>query len=111
MAEAAIPVDLSNPGQVFACLGFLEAADALVGDAEGGFDWSDEADVRFSLWPAGHSQGSVCSEEFPTRLKSLWDSQDKKWKRSALPIQVRWRENRVVLDHWVDGSSRNAFKL
>ena len=53
MAEATIPVDLFNPGQVFACLGFLEAADALVGDAEGGFDWSDEADVRFRLRAAG----------------------------------------------------------
>ena len=25
MAESSIPVDLFNPGQVFACLGFLEA--------------------------------------------------------------------------------------
>lgn len=49
MAEASIPVDLFNPGQVFACLGFLEAAEVLLGDAEGGFDWSDEADVRFRL--------------------------------------------------------------
>jgi CRISPR-associated protein Csb3 len=49
MAEANIPVDLFNPGQIFACLGFLEAADVLLGDAEGGFDWADEADVRFHL--------------------------------------------------------------
>ena len=49
MAEASIPVDLFNPGQVFACLGFLEAAEILLGDAEGGFDWSDEAYVRFQL--------------------------------------------------------------
>lgn len=49
MAEASIPVDLLNPGQVFACLGFLEAADALLGHARGGFDWSDEADIRFRL--------------------------------------------------------------
>lgn len=48
-AEASIPVDLFNPGQVFACLGFLEAADLLLGEAEGGFDWSDETHVRFSL--------------------------------------------------------------
>jgi len=53
MAEASIPVNLFNPGQVFACLGFLEAADVLLGDAEGGFDWSDEADVRFRLGAAG----------------------------------------------------------
>ena len=49
MAESSIPVDLFNPGQVFACLGFLEAADMLCGDTEGGFDWSDEAEVKFCL--------------------------------------------------------------
>lgn len=49
MAEVSIPVDLLNPGQVFACLGFLEAADVLLGEARGGFDWSNEANVRFRL--------------------------------------------------------------
>ena len=45
MAAASIPVDLANPGQVFACLGFVEAAEVLLGKAEGGFDW-DPGDVR-----------------------------------------------------------------
>ena len=49
MAEARIPVDLLNPGQVFACLGLLEASDLLLGDARGCFDWSNESDVRFVL--------------------------------------------------------------
>lgn len=49
MAEASIPVDLLNPGQVFACIGFLEAAESLLGGARGGFDWSNEADIRFQL--------------------------------------------------------------
>ncbi|MCY4237669.1 MAG: type I-U CRISPR-associated protein Cas8c [Rhodospirillaceae bacterium] len=40
--ETSIPVDLINPGQVFACLGFLEAAHVLCGGAEGRFDWHDE---------------------------------------------------------------------
>jgi CRISPR-associated protein Csb3 len=53
MAESSIPVDLLNPGQVFACMGFLEAADVLLGDAEGGFDWSNEAQVRFRLNTSG----------------------------------------------------------
>lgn len=53
MAEASIPVDLANPGQVFACLGFLEAADVLMGDAQGGFDWSPEASPEFSLSASG----------------------------------------------------------
>jgi CRISPR-associated protein Csx14 len=53
MAEASIPVDLFNPGQVFACLGFLEVADLLLGDAEGGFDWSDKIFARFRLQAQG----------------------------------------------------------
>ena len=53
MAETSLPVDLTNPGQVFACLGFVEAADALLGAAAGGFDWQDPADIRFRLAAAG----------------------------------------------------------
>jgi CRISPR-associated protein Csx14 len=53
MAEASIPADLFNPGQAFACLGFLEAADMLLGGAEGGFDWTDETQIRFRLRSAG----------------------------------------------------------
>jgi CRISPR-associated protein Csb3 len=53
MAEASIPVDLTNSGQVFACLGFLEAAEVLIGDAEGGFEWSFEAPARFFLSASG----------------------------------------------------------
>jgi len=53
MAEASIPVDLFNPGQVFACLGFLEAADILLGDAEGNFDWHGEGTPVFHLYAKG----------------------------------------------------------
>lgn len=53
MSEASIPVDLFNPGQVFACLGFLEAAEVLLGNAEGGFDWSNPREVRFRLTADG----------------------------------------------------------
>jgi len=55
MSKSCIPVDLFNPGQVFACLGFLEAAEVLLGDAEGGFDWSDSANVRFRLKANGEA--------------------------------------------------------
>jgi CRISPR-associated protein Csb3 len=53
MAEASVPVDLFNPGQVFACLGFLEAAEILLGEAEGGFDWSGDRPPRFRLRSPG----------------------------------------------------------
>jgi CRISPR-associated protein Csb3 len=52
MASASIPVDLFNPGEVLASLGFLEAADVLLGDAEGGFEWSD-ASTCFALSARG----------------------------------------------------------
>jgi len=53
MARASIAVDLFNPGQVFACVGFLEAADLLLGDAAGGFDWTSEAGAQFELDASG----------------------------------------------------------
>lgn len=53
MAESRIPVDLFNPGQVFACLGFMELADVLLGDAKAGFDWSVPKQVQFHLTAAG----------------------------------------------------------
>jgi CRISPR-associated protein Csx14 len=42
MHEASIPVDLRNPGQVFACYGFAEACEALFDDrCEIRFDYRD----------------------------------------------------------------------
>ncbi len=46
--SASIPVDLKSPGQVFACSGFLEATEVLVGGAEAHFEWS-ELPARFVL--------------------------------------------------------------
>ena len=64
MTEHAIPVDLYNPGQVFACMGFLEAAEVLYGDATGGFDWSDLEKATFSLWVEGSENPVATVLEF-----------------------------------------------
>ena len=53
MAESSIPVDLFNPGQVFACLGLLELANKLLGNAQGAFDWSDATKVCFRVHASG----------------------------------------------------------
>lgn len=53
MAQVSIPVDLFNPGQVFACMGFLEVADILLGQAAGGFSWDEGPGARFHLCAAG----------------------------------------------------------
>ena len=47
MAQASIPVDPFNPAQVFACMGLLEAANILLGNAEGGFNWGKSADLFY----------------------------------------------------------------
>lgn len=38
---ATILVDVKNPGQVLGCMGFLEAAEVLLGGAEAHFDWAE----------------------------------------------------------------------
>ena len=62
MAEATVPVDLRNPGQVFACLGLMEAAHALYPEPErlrrepvtGRYAWDDgAAQARFTLSAPG----------------------------------------------------------
>lgn len=71
--EAAIPVDLFNPGQVFACLGFMEAAGILLGDAAGGFDWSDDSNTHFALRATGERN------PFETVLEFLAEAQPNRW--------------------------------
>ncbi|MGE3746023.1 MAG: hypothetical protein AB7G25_10030 [Sphingomonadaceae bacterium] len=73
MGEALIPVDLFNPGQVFACLGFLEGADVILGDAEGGFDWREERQVKFALRVAGDRN------PFEAVLEFLAQVEPKRW--------------------------------
>ena len=53
MADSTIPVDLLNPGQVFACLGILEAANGLLGDATAAFDWSGGQETTFRVSATG----------------------------------------------------------
>ena len=71
MAEASIPVDLTNPGQVFACLGFLEAADILLGEARGGYDWRSLIDTRFRLAANGGDDPVVRVLHFLDKAKVM----------------------------------------
>lgn len=138
MAESSIPVNLFSPGQVFACLGFLEAADLLCGDAEGGFDWSDETAVRFCLQancdenpfrvvlkflanarlrrlgPVGYSEppskARMMSKIERLELRDTFPTAEA--TKMVLPISFSVENGSAVeLGHWADGSSRNNFKL
>ena len=137
MAESSIPVDLFNPGQVFACLGFLEAADVLCGDAEGGFDWSDEAEaeVRFCLRAGGEQKPLEAVLKFlaeaeivtvcPARIEGPWPdnaepneefpapkkSDGKALTASSLPVRLQRGDTSVQISHWLKGAGRQPFKL
>ena len=113
MAESSIPVDLFNPGQVFACLGFLEAADVLCGDATGGFDWSAEEDVRFCLRAGGNES------PFKTVLGFLANTKPQRWGPvgySEPPSKIRKKgrtveENKLELRDTFPAHKTNATKM
>lgn len=135
MKDASIPVDLFNPGQVFACLGFLEAADVLLGDAEGGFDWADEADVRFLLRASGNEDPVDAVLKFlaESSVSALCPSQSvlstAKWQvpmvevsdaqfpfpippsPAILPAVLSTWNKSITLDHWGDTTKRDAVKF
>ncbi|MHB8418781.1 MAG: hypothetical protein ACYDCL_11945 [Myxococcales bacterium] len=116
MTEASIPVDVRNPGQVFACLGFLEAADGIAGEAQGGFDWRGGGSVHFCLRSAGDENPFkrvlkflaaaalaelVCLDVFPAKAGDP----------NTHPIVLCDGQDSLELGHWSDGSSREPFKL
>jgi CRISPR-associated protein Csb3 len=139
MSTASITVDLFNPGQVFACLGFLEAADVLLGNAEGGFDWKDEDNVRFTLRADGERNPSeavleflaeaeievirpkdivgpwparsISSAMFPAPLRELLKSNKKGYSANALPLAITDGKNRLSVSNWLEGDGRHVLKL
>jgi CRISPR-associated protein Csx14 len=138
MGSASIPVDLVNPGQVFACLGLLEAADSLCGPAEGGFEWEDAPSFQLVAEgaddPIAHVLEFLTGAEVAAVAPKQWTApkRDKKEGKAgradqvervedapapdlsemALPIILGVGNRPVVrLGHWADGSSRDSFKL
>ena len=139
MAEHVIPVDLFNPGQLFACLGFLEAAEILLSEAEGGFDWSRETEegVKFRLRAAGEENpvGMVLEFLAEAQVKAIAPAKSEhrteKWKVSTavlregepfplpdppspatLPAVLKVSGKRAIqLDHWGDATLRDNVKF
>jgi CRISPR-associated protein Csx14 len=137
--KASIPVDLFNPGQVFACLGFLEGADVLHGNAEGGFDWSDDGNVTFALSAKGERnpfatvltflaaakvevispkdvvgpwpERSIPSAIFPAPLRELLKSNKKSYVANALPLAITDGKHTLSISNWLEGDGRIALKL
>ncbi len=66
----AIPVDLKSPGQVLACMGFLEAAEVLLGGVEAHFDWS-QPQAQFVLSASGEKNPFEVVLEFLSKAKAI----------------------------------------
>jgi CRISPR-associated protein Csx14 len=139
VAEASIPVDLFNPGQVFACLGFVEATLQLGLPAEGIFDWSDPVNTRFWLRAPGDESpvarvlsflaeaeavaeapaGAACVAGW----KQAWGppplSTDREYgypfpeppSPATLVCLLRRGSDQVRIDHWGDGTDRDSVKF
>lgn len=139
MAESKIPVDLFNPGQVFACLGFMELADVLLGDAEAGFDWRDIRQTRFHLSADGNQapveivleflktaalnplsplgvdgpwpSNAIESDMFPAPRSELLKSDKKGYSASNLPFVLKNDAGEICVSSWLEGDGRQALKL
>lgn len=134
MADASIPVDLFNPGQVFACLGFMEAANEILGEVRAAFDWHDETETRFllhakgadnpvgavleflsnatvsSIVPAGSSQ-STAKWKVPTHVLGNDDGFPfpEPSTPATLPALLQAKDGRVLqVDHWGEVASRTG---
>jgi CRISPR-associated protein Csx14 len=137
MAQARIPVDLLNPGQVFACLGFLEAADILLGDAQGSFDWHDPLHVEFVMSANGRrnpfeeileflSRATVCSiasggsqnSTEKWNIPTFRQNEDASFpypdptSPATLPALLRDdRGRQIMISHWGDATDRDNAKF
>jgi CRISPR-associated protein Csb3 len=131
VTKSSIPVDLLNFGQVFACMGLLEATNVLLGDAFGRFEWSDSGD-RFHLEACGDDNPIEVVLDFVKAAEVKWlsprcelkerDGGDTDFcegiaassdpKAADLPGVFRGRHKRkpreITFGFWADGSSRFA---
>lgn len=131
MKTSTFPVDLHNPGQIFACLGFLEAADVLLGEARGCFEWSRSGDY-FHLETCGNEHPIEVVLDFVKAAEVKWLSPRSDLKErdggntvvlagvassgdpkaADLPGVLRGRHNGkeydITFGFWADGSSRFA---
>ena len=140
VAESTIPVDLLNPGQVFACLGLLEAADILLGAATATFDWSDGRETRFRVAAEGEEPPvervmrfleearivtrAPCRSPNIERWKASWgtapevDPPEHAFpfpdpdSPATLPVVLQDDDgNTVALDYWGDATRRDNVKF
>lgn len=136
MAESRIPVDLFNPGQVFACLGFMELAEVLLGGTEAAFDWIGNSNPLFHLKANGDDDPIrdaikfVVESDFYSISPSKLILNTSKWRvatkevgpndpfpfpapssPATLPVELSRAGVTIQVDHWGDGTVRDNVKF
>jgi CRISPR-associated protein Csb3 len=137
MSRVTLPIDLANPGQVFAALGLVETTLSLMGSAHGAFDWRGPA-ALFHLEGPGKDCPLRTALDFLRRaqVQSLVprdsDHRTEKWSvpsalrtstlypvpppdsPAALVARLTAGAQHIDITHWGDGLShtgRDNFKL
>lgn len=140
MADSTIPVDLMNPGQVFACLGIIELADILLGTPAATFDWRGDRGTLFRVSADGTEPPVKRAISFlmeaaivpqapaysanPDGWNPKWGGPVEILDRSepfpfpdpqspaTLPVALRDDSgNEVVIDYWGDATRRDNVKF
>src|SRR5437667_9249609 len=96
-----LPVDLTNPGQFFACCGLLELADRLWPGAEG---WFSEGDRAFRI--VGVESLAVLIRTITDAKVTLLDAGDIYSGRVRIDLPSR----PLVLDWWHEAGGRKDAK-
>ncbi len=134
MAESKIDVDLLNPGQVFACLGLIEAVEILLGEVEAIFDWNNnETAATFRIAVAGGEKPTErvmgfledakvvtlmpAHSDHATKWKKTWGDEPMEAPADTpfpypdpesparLPVVLRDGAGaEIPVDHWADGT-------
>ena len=131
MTQTTIPVDLRNPGQVFACLGLMEAAEALgFEEVEGGFDYEGgQTQARFTMIAEGNGDpveaaiGFLADATVIARAPCGSELSTAKWtvatevadtpfypaaspdSPATLAVWLQQEDRKVPLEHWLDGDA------
>jgi CRISPR-associated protein Csx14 len=109
-ANIRIPVDLTNPGQFFACCGLLELADRLWPGAEG---WFQRREFCILTGDRSKSLRELLDETRLIRFdvgddsEAEEDADETDDKNSPIdPIRLQWKNEKpaILLDWWSDKS-------
>lgn len=130
-AIRSIPVNLTNPGQVIACLGLAETHAQLTSDADLGC-WFDDSSFNiryqspsepvetligflancdvFECQPVGYEPSKTA------RCKTIqiddWPERQPETSKLAVMLRDKAEHSRALkFGHWCDGSDRDSFKL